>query len=212
MNDYRFGDGLHIELTSRCRLACPYCERTRCKGQYQVRDLPRQLVFRLVENPKFKKIMLAGTLGDPIYHPCFLEIVEKIKQSDKELRIATNGSGKTLAWWEKVFNRLDSRDRVCFGLDGLQDTAHLYRVNTNFTRVFEAMKLGAAIRRATIEWQFIIFSFNQHQIEAAARLAHKSGIRFTLLQSGRFKSDDPLLPDLTLLPEALQKKLAKAGR
>ena len=150
MNDYKFGNGLHIELTSRCRLACPYCERTRFRGEYKIRDLPRELVFRLAENPKFKNIMLSGTLGDPIYHPDFLEIIKKIKKSDKVLRIATNGSGKKLAWWAAVFNQLDKRDKVCFGLDGLQDTAHLYRINTNFFQVFEAMQLGAAINRAVI--------------------------------------------------------------
>ena len=211
MNDYKFGDGLHLELTSRCRLACPYCERTRFKGEYKIRDLPRELVFRLVENPNFKKIMLSGTLGDPIYHPYFFEIVKKIKQSHKELRIATNGSGKKLNWWANVFNQLDNRDKVCFGLDGLQDTAHLYRINTNFFQVFEAMKLGAAINRAVIEWQFILFSFNQHQVEEANQLAQEFGIRFTILKSGRFKPDDPLLPDIKWLPEKLKKKLVKGG-
>ena len=211
MNDYKFGDGLHLELTSRCRLACPYCERTRFRGEYKIRDLPRELVFRLVENPNFKKILLSGTLGDPIYHPYFLEIVKKIKRSHKELRIATNGSGKKLNWWANVFNQLDNRDKVCFGLDGLQDTAHLYRINTNFFQVFEAMKLGAAINRAVIEWQFIIFSFNQHQIEEASQLAQKFGIKFTILKSGRFKPDDPLLPETKWLPETLKKKLAKGG-
>lgn len=206
MNEYKLGDGLHIELTSRCRLACPNCERTRYKGEYKIRDLPLELVFRLVANPKFRKIMLSGTLGDPIYHPYFLEVVEKIKQSGKELRIATNGSGKKLKWWERIFNLLDSRDTVCFGLDGLQDTAHLYRVNTNFLQVFEAMKLGAAINRGGIEWQFIPFSFNQHQIEEAKQLAKKFGIKFTIIKSSRFRPNDPLLPDIEWLPESLKKK------
>ena len=211
MNDYKFGDGLHLELTSRCRLACPYCERTRFKGDYKIGDMPRELVFRLAENPNFKKIMLSGTLGDPIYHPHFLEIVKKIKQSGKELRIATNGSGKKLKWWENVFNQLSHRDKVCFGLDGLQDTAHLYRINTNFHQVLEAMKLGAAINKAQIEWQFILFSFNQHQIEEANQLAQEFGIKFTIVKSGRFKSDDPLLPDIKRLPETLRKRLTKGG-
>ena len=207
MNEYKFGDGLHIELTSRCRLSCPNCERTRYKGEYKIRDLPLELVFRLVANPKFKKIMLSGTLGDPIYHPHFLEVVKKIKQSDKELKIATNGSGKKLEWWEEIFNLLDSRDTVCFGLDGLQDTAHLYRVNTNFLQVFKAMKLGAAINRAVIEWQFIPFNFNQHQIEEAKQLAKEYGIKFTIIKSGRFRPDDPLLPDIEWLPEPLKQKM-----
>ncbi len=207
MNEYRFGDCLHIELTSRCRLSCPNCERTRYKGEYKIRDLPLELVFRLVANPKFKKIMLSGTLGDPIYYPHFLEVVKKIKQSGKELRIATNGSGKKLEWWEEIFNLLGSRDTVCFGLDGLQDTAHLYRVNTNFLQVFEAMKLGAAINRAVIEWQFIPFSFNQHQIEEAKQLAKEYGIKFTIIKSGRFRPDDPLLPDIEWLPEPLKQKM-----
>jgi hypothetical protein len=62
-----------------------------------------------------------------------------------------------------------------------------------------------------IEWQFILFSFNQHQVEEANQLAQEFGIRFTILKSGRFKSDDPLLPDIKWLPEKLKKKLVKGG-
>ncbi len=207
MDKYRLSDFIHIELTSRCRLSCPNCERTRFRGEYKIKDLPLELVFRMAENPNFNKIMLCGNLGDPIYHPNFFEVVQKIKESGKALRIVTNGSGKKLGWWEKIFNLLESSDVVCFGLDGLKDTAHIYRVNTNFQQVFEAMKLGTAIKRAAIEWQFIPINFNQHQIEEAKQMALKHGIRFTVMKSGRFKLGDSLLPDIEWLPEIYKKKL-----
>ena len=46
-----------------------------------------------------------------------------------------------------------------------------------------------------VSWQYIVFSYNEDQINKAQKLAEKNGIKMILLRSSRFKDpDDPLLP------------------
>ena len=57
-------------------------------------------------------------------------------------------------------------DKVIFAIDGLEDTNHLYRVNTNFNKIMENAK--AFINAGGIaRWDFIAFAHNEHQIEEA---------------------------------------------
>ena len=54
--------------------------------------------------------------------------------------------------------------RVDFNIDGLQDTNHVYRKNTNFEKIID--NASAYIRMGGIaEWNYIVFKHNQHQID-----------------------------------------------
>ena len=55
---------------------------------------------------------------------------------------------------------------VVFGIDGLEDTSHIYRVNTSFKKVIENAE--AFIKQGGLgTWQFIVFKHNVHQLESA---------------------------------------------
>ena len=43
-------------------------------------------------------------------------------------------------------------------------------------------------------WQYIVFNYNENDIEEAKSIALKHDIRFDLLVTSRFIPDDPLLP------------------
>ena len=44
-------------------------------------------------------------------------------------------------------------------------------------------------------WQYLIFKYNEHNIEKAKQMAKEAGVTFMLLQSSRWNSeDDPLRP------------------
>ena len=44
-------------------------------------------------------------------------------------------------------------------------------------------------------WQYIIFSYNEHNVEKAKQMAQKDGVEFLILQSSRWiREDDPLMP------------------
>ena len=132
-----------------------------------------------------------GQLSDPIYHEDFLGILSELKKYPTKLfYISTNGTRKKREWWESAFKLTTPNVRWIFGLDGTdQDTAEIYRVNTNFQDVMEVMKLGSSMGRR-ITWQFIVFKHNEHQIEEAKRIAKENNLNLKIEKSGRWLISD----------------------
>jgi len=155
-----------LEITFRCPLQCPLCTRQTKVGKRQTklfRDMPLEDFEKIL---KFSKnINLCGDMSDPIYHPKFHDLVDMFNKRRKgRLLISTNGSYKSLEWWEKSFSFDYGGINWIFGQDGIdQETSNKYRVNTQFDKVFEVMKMGR-LMGANIVWQFIEFPHNKHQI------------------------------------------------
>ena len=62
-----------------------------------------------------------------------------------------------------------------FGLDGLPEESHKYRVNQDGEKLWEVMKWGAK-NGNHIDWQWIFFKYNQDHWEEGQRLAEEYGI------------------------------------
>ena len=176
----------NIDLCSRCRLECPLCARQQRSDYRNGVDLPFDTIPKLLKY--YDKLNFCGTFGDPIYHPDFLDMLKYLDaRSAGELahiEIHTNGTGKKLAWWEEALSLCQDRSEWIFALDGLSSTNHIYRVNSDWDEVWRVMKLGVDLR-ASVSWQFIRFSFNEHQVEEAKELAGEHGIKFVLVDSSR---------------------------
>jgi MoaA/NifB/PqqE/SkfB family radical SAM enzyme len=121
-----------------------------------------------------------------------------------EIRCHTNGSGLTSKAW-KEFADLDIE--IEFGIDGLEDTHHLYRRNTSFKQIIKNAKTYIeAGGKAT--WMMTVFKHNEHQIESCRRLANDLGFyefisrvntrnnedEYILVFDDDFKYSYPLLP------------------
>ena len=61
---------IDVDISSRCRLACPKCARTILK-KVKIIDIDLSLIEKIcsISNPKI--LNMGGTMGDPIYHPKF---------------------------------------------------------------------------------------------------------------------------------------------
>ena len=116
-----------------------------------------------------------------------------LKQYCKKMRLNTNGSGKKLTWWQDYYDIISDTDETVFGIDGLEDTSDQYRINQDWKSSFDALKLGAKLGK-TVIWQWIPFSFNEHQIDEARALANRYNIPFMILKSSRWKPNDELMP------------------
>ncbi len=217
---------LQIDMTHRCRLGCPKCSRfiTHGPNQGQRREVLKDELtvedFKKIvgDGLRFRNYNLCGSVGDAIYNPHFLDIIRYIKKHSKksegqEIWLHTNGSGKTEKWWRELYSMLDpERDRVVFGVDGLKDTAHMYRKFAKFDDSITAMKIGAEYGMRLNEWQFIVFKFNQHQVQQARQMAKDIGIRFYIIKSERWdindddELDDPLMPSKEWLPKEFVKR------
>jgi MoaA/NifB/PqqE/SkfB family radical SAM enzyme len=175
-------DTLEIELTSKCTLACPGCSRVVMEKHKDVWDgghLPTQLIKDIANTTDFRKYSFIGCYGDVIYHPDFLDIIKHYRDLDKSLAIHTNGSFKTAKWWEKAKQiNWTTKTEFVFSVDGLADTNHLYRINSRWDMLWYGMQAMSSIpkpQRPYLEWKYIIFPYNEHQVDEARIMCNDLG-------------------------------------
>ena len=181
----------NMDLSHRCILRCPQCLRQKVEG------LPRIKRSFDIGKPEFRKILnyydnqitFCGQISDPIYHPDFLAFLEMMDGLGKGLRVATNGTNDKSGnmddkWWEKAYSYGLGENCWYFGVDGLDEKSELYRIGSNFEQVWETMKMGVQAGHPIV-WQYIIFGYNEHEIEQAKEIAHKEGITLLLIKTNR---------------------------
>jgi len=185
---------IDLECTTFCNLACPECNRTldednlssilntthitleNCKTWFK----PNELI-------NLTDVRFCGAIDEALMNPELTDILDffldefKIKYID----IRTNGAVRTPEFWTKLVNHLPPKHIIVFGLDGLEDTLHIYRVGADYKKVINNAK--AFIDAGGIaSWQFIEFEHNKHQIEEAKQLAIELGFKeFRLVSSTR---------------------------
>ena len=143
-------------------------------------DTDPQLLENMLEEMKPflpNHVFINGNFGDPIMYPHLLDIVRMYKDAGiPQVTLSTNGSVHKTEWWEELASIMKKPDKVIFAVDGLEDTNHLYRVNTNFKKIMENAQA------------FIIaFAHNEHQIDEARQLAEQMGfVKFRYKKSNRY--------------------------
>jgi MoaA/NifB/PqqE/SkfB family radical SAM enzyme len=189
---------LHFEPTSRCNAACPQCARYTIDGDVNpniqltdltLSDIQQYLPVEFIQS--LDKMFMCGNFGDPTVAKQCKEIVEYFKSTNPTIAIGmnTNGSTRTTEWWSSLGSILSNeKDYVVFSLDGLEDTNHIYRRNTNWQKIIENAK--AFINSGgNAHWDMLVFDHNEHQIEEAKQLAKDLGFKwFRYKVSRRFNS------------------------
>lgn len=191
---------LQIETTTRCTLKCPACSRTiftdkthRAQPHY---DIDADQLYRFLDCSQGKKIdtlSLCGDYGDSIYYPDLFYFLEKFK-SDRNIHIVTNGSYRNKEFWRELVSRLDKNDRLIFSIDGLKDTNHLYRVNSDWDSIMLGLDTVVAAG-IPVTWESNIFSFNYNQLDKIKQFAESRGAVFRAKKTARFGRDDLIPPD-----------------
>jgi MoaA/NifB/PqqE/SkfB family radical SAM enzyme len=194
---------MHVEITNRCNAACPMCARNdfggRTKPDLVLDEWSREDIDAIFD-PRIvnlQNVMFCGTHGDPASAEHLLHAVETIKERhDATVEIYTNGSIRKPEWWADLGRIMQARkgerwhyrnnDLMVFSVDGLADTNHIYRRNTNFEHIMtsaEAYIAAGGIAR----WDFIVFRHNEHQVEEAEEMAAKMGFKqFRIRKTSRF--------------------------
>lgn len=142
---------------------------------------------------------MCGDYGDPAAAKETVEIFRWFRSINPQITLGmnTNGSLKTEKFWQDLGDILNREHDYCvFSLDGLADTNHIYRRNTNWDKIIRNVKaFVAAGGRA--HWDMLIFKHNQHQVNQAADLAEQLGfVTFRAKVSKRFdkKPVEGILP------------------
>ena len=182
---------VHLEISSLCNAACPWCPRTfwgyPYNGGYPELYLSLDNAKKIFPSEflsQLTSIRINGNYGDIVMNPDGAEIVKyfKIINPAVDVTISTNGGARDKKFWQKLAK---SDARVRFALDGLADTHHLYRQNTVWSTVIKnAQTFVNAGGRAI--WQMIKFDHNQHQIEDCRKMSQDLGfVSFELVNDGR---------------------------
>jgi MoaA/NifB/PqqE/SkfB family radical SAM enzyme len=134
------------------------------------------------------KIFFCGNLGDPIIAKDSLEIFRYLRNTNTniDLSMHTNGSARDSDWWQEIA-KLNMR--VVFGIDGLTDTHHLYRISTDWNKIINNAKsfINAGGRA---EWHMLVFKHNEHQVSECEEMSQKIGFdKFVTKHTSRFRQD-----------------------
>jgi len=194
-------DEYQIEITTYCNAACPQCPRNDL-GQginpyMPLTHLDRSVINRAFDRDlcgRLRQIFFCGSYGDPIMHPNFLDILRDFRNKNPTLWLYmhTNGGVHDPEYWEEIARIMNGYGQIDFGIDGLEDTLHLYRKNVKYSRVMaNAQAFIDAGGRA--QWNYIVFRHNEHQVEQARALANSMGFHNILVRkTGRFLNHETM--------------------
>lgn len=173
---------LDIELTNWCNADCPMCARTNDDGTpaselINNSHLTLDLLDRQIGSKIFSQVNtigFVGSLGDATMNPECLEVMQYCRHHNPTalLGIATNGGARSEDFWRALGSIKDMK--VTFGIDGLEDTNHLYRRNVVWSKLMRNVKAFIEAGGQAI-WQYIVFKHNEHQIEDAKKLSEELG-------------------------------------
>lgn len=197
---YRYNEiqTVHLEITDSCNAACPMCGRNINGGEDNPQLPGAELSLEDCKNifkPEFiaqlKRMYMCGNYGDPIAAKDTLEVFQYFREhnSKMSLNMYTNGSAKKTDWWRNLAKVLGEKSYVVFSIDGLEDTNHLYRQNTVFSKIMENAQ-AFIDAGGNARWDFIVFAHNEHQVDEAEALSKKMGFeKFQFKKSARFFSN-----------------------
>jgi len=185
--------GCNLDISNLCSLECPKCMRVQWADK---RKIPGQNMtveqFRKIVN-YFRYIHFCGQISDPIFNPNLITFLSMCKDANKGSTMHTAASQRPISWYKEAFDT-NPDTRWIFGLDGLPEESCMYRVNQDGEKLFEAMKMGAK-KGLQIDWQYIVFSYNEDHVEEAYNMAKDNGIQFIVNYSGRWTGEkDPYKP------------------
>jgi MoaA/NifB/PqqE/SkfB family radical SAM enzyme len=175
---------LYIDPAFGCNLDCPHCLSKMLRDQHFTRksikpDQVKDILARYGDS--LIRVTLA-LWGEPLLNKRFAEIVALCKR----YRIfCETSSNLSIELSDSAIDDIVSSglDEMRLSIDGAtQEIYSRYRVNGNLDLVLHNVeRLVAAKRRIganhpRLRWQYLIFPWNGHERETAARLAQKLGV------------------------------------
>ena len=187
---------VNLDITFRCPLECSKCSRqyfyAKQNKVVEGLDMSYSAFIKILNH--FDSLNFCGQVSDPINHPNFINFLKLSYYFKKIVTVHTANSHKSLEWYKEAFET-NKWANWHFGISGLPKDSHLYRKNQDGEKLFDIMLLAKKILYKKPIWQYIIFSYNENDIETAKQIAKKEGIILKLLLSTRFDyKDDPLKP------------------
>jgi radical SAM protein with 4Fe4S-binding SPASM domain len=185
-----------IDVCDVCNLRCPLCPTGNLTIARKQAMLSLQQYKEIFD--KIKEYALVVSMynhGEPLLNPDVFSIVEHTHRN----RVGTNISSN-FNWPQPVeindFIR-SGLDYVTVSLDGVtQEAYEQYRVRGDIAEVFENLRRLVSAKKVLksktpfVEWQFIVFKHNEHEMAAARKLAAEIGVDLLRFVSPGMQPED----------------------
>lgn len=183
---------IQLEISNYCNAACPQCPRNYFGGKtietlklkkWSLSEFTR--VFNHSWLEQINEFYFCGSYGDPLTNSNIVKMCQFLKEKNKNIKIGIHTNGGVGS--KKTFSELaNCVDYIAFGIDGLEDTNHIYRRNVLWKKVLENLTEFVKNNGYAI-WDFIVFEHNQHQVEEARKLSKDLGFKeFSVKKTSRF--------------------------
>ena len=185
---------IRLETTSYCNLECPACP-SRCwtnsknsiENHSRLGSIPLDKIEAILTDTKDTlKTILLFNFGEPFLDKRLLDILRLAKRIVPGVFVLVSTNGNVMPdGWPEIIIQEGLIDRIIFSIDGAsQETYCQYRVGGNFDRAFKNMTEFSKYKKLyaksipQIEWQFILFKWNDSdmEIKRARELAAEHGL------------------------------------
>lgn len=178
-----------LEVTNVCNLKCPFCLTGKgISGGREVRHMSfeeAKLILDAVGD--YVYFLQVYTWGEPLLNKDLIRIVDYAKQKNIYVMMSTNATAMTPEYNKRLID--SGIDYIMTAIDGgTEETYSQYRVGGKFPKVMAnvkdmlAQRAEHGLERPFMEWQFIVFRHNEHEVDSTERMAYEMGIdKFTPL-------------------------------
>jgi len=193
---------LTVDATNVCQLRCPLCPTGQHIHDRESGHAPLQMLEKLLDE-----------LGDSLFFVDFFNwgepllnthIEDFISLANSRNVVTTISTNLSLPLTDDRIRRLiqSGLGEMIVSLDGAsQETYQQYRRQGKFDLVFDNMRRIVRMKRELgstsplISWQFLVFGFNEHEIEKARTMADEIGVDRILVRPAFLDIDRyPLSP------------------
>ena len=172
---------VNSELTNHCTCRCPFChtgKKGSRSGGFATIGLYEKL-FRQIG--KYTYLITLHGWGEPMMHQDLPGMIRLAHDNRIFTVVTTNGNLLTQELSRKIIaNKLDY---LVVSIDGASEESYQkYRIGGNFGVVMHNLRELIALKKEMcsstpfIEWQFIVFKHNEHEIDAAKKLSVELGV------------------------------------
>lgn len=185
-----------VDVCNVCNLRCPLCptgNSTISRRQAMLSLGQFKEIFERIE--EYALALSVYNHGEPLLNPDVFSIIEHTHRA----RVGTNMSSN-FNWPHPVdINDFikSGLDYVTVSLDGVtQEAYEKYRIRGDIDEVFENLRRLVSAKKALksrtpfVEWQFIVFKHNEHEMAQARQLAAEIGVDLLRFVSPGMQPED----------------------
>jgi len=172
---------INSEPGSFCNFQCPFCPTGKHTPRERSQAEPEMFQKLFNQIGKYCYLITLHGWGEPLLNKNLPQLISMAHQHRIFTVVTTNGSLLKPDLARKIID--SGLDLLCISIDGITAESYSkYRYGGNFESVLqnlqEFINLKKEMKSSTpfIEWQFLVFKHNEHEINDARKMAARMGV------------------------------------